>query len=172
VGENNHPEFVAFSTISFLALAVGLVQLFTYFPQGSILASIFHWLIILHNGFVELWVTMLTSFHYYLVAKNLSSNESINHKRYSYLWSGSTFKNMFDRGVLMNCVRFWDRRSHSVSDSDEEQPLVDIQHYELSSSVPSDILARIKTVHALEPSVGGSSGHGHSHGNSQCQHNH
>ena len=46
-------------------------------------------------------------FHLYLIAKNMTTNELVNWKKYKMIDSEGTFVNARDRGKLANCVQFW-----------------------------------------------------------------
>jgi len=48
--------------------------------------------------------------HLYLVSKNLTTNEYINHTKYDYLRKDGRFENKFNRGCCQNCYGFWCRR--------------------------------------------------------------
>lgn len=62
----------------------------------------------LHHSLHSFWIILLTCFHLYLIATNLTTNEVMNGKKYYWFRDGSGRKfNPFDRGVLRNFKQFF-----------------------------------------------------------------
>jgi len=56
---------------------------------------------------ISIFVLHLLLNHVYLIAVNLTTNEYINHERYSYLKKDGVFNNPYDQGFCINCHHFW-----------------------------------------------------------------
>ena len=114
IGRDNYPQFFTFVNclmLSFLIhIVVSIKYMIVHSPEG---ASTFDIVWKLHPGLFNfttahfvlcLYLIVLCGQHWYLAAKNITTNEMINKSRYAHFWTSGTFKNPFSRGFLKNIV--------------------------------------------------------------------
>jgi len=56
----------------------------------------------------------------YLISRNLTTNEYINYKKYSYLFQDGIYKNVYSKGCYPNCYEFWYKSSKQAIDMEDE----------------------------------------------------
>ena len=113
--------FFLLAEIGFITALVIFLSRSKSFPKG----------IFLLGSYISLYaipVAMMVFYHTQLVLNNISTNEQLNARKYSYFWDHGRFYNPFDNGKIRNILQRLspDRSSyeltrHNDSTSDEER---------------------------------------------------
>jgi len=117
IGKENHGAFVFFLVWTVLTLSLYFyltwlvcVEFYTKgfkFVRGHKLVVALSAVTEVCTIPISIFVLQLLGNHVYLIGVNLTTNEYINHERYSYLKKDEVFNNPYDHGFCINCHRFW-----------------------------------------------------------------
>lgn len=151
IGMGNYRSFFVFVWSTALVADFYLLTNWSYFDDVGLFSDMYSFWFALHALFMGIFVNILGVSHIYLVAAAITTNESINFRRYSYMWSNGRSQNPFDKGCIRNwleCMRF------------TLEPI--------AITPPAGRPVRHSATNAAH--AGGSTGarHGHSHGGAPC----
>jgi len=116
IGKENHAAFVFFLFWSLLTLALYFYLTYEFcleVYEGGFKFVRTHKIEVALSAVTEVCTIPISIFasqllltHVYLIGVNLTTNEYINHERYSYLKKDEVFNNPYDQGFCINCHDF------------------------------------------------------------------
>ena len=118
VGKNNYASFFGFVTFILINCIIMDIVLWKTWKRMDRLSLLFI-VGLLYYTIVILMLSNLWGLHLYLTAKNITTNEMMNARRYRYLTDG---RSPFDRGILQNCfTRIFPSFRHSSQPDMDDQ---------------------------------------------------
>ncbi|XP_069779205.1 uncharacterized protein [Narcine bancroftii] len=106
VGYRNRNYFLGFLATMCLNSLMGVYFAWNWFNEMG--RSIFIGIGFIFLSVIAVTSAIMTCIYFYMAALNLTINEHVNQKKYSYLYDkNGQFRNSFDRGIRLNLMEFF-----------------------------------------------------------------